>query len=67
MFQIFDVIKKYIIQFPIEDFVKDFDTYGGLKSAIYKLTRDLQTLKAECEIWETKNKWMNPNHPLFVK
>jgi transcriptional regulator with XRE-family HTH domain len=67
MFQIFDVIKKYMIQFPIEDFVKDFDTYGGLKSAIYKLTRDLQTLKAECEIWETKNKWMNPNHPLFVK
>jgi hypothetical protein len=58
MAQIFDIIIKYLAYFPIDDLAKDFDTYGGIKAAYYKLTKELQWLKNELALLEFKRKMM---------
>jgi hypothetical protein len=58
MVQIFDIIIKHLSYFPIDGFAKDFDTYGGIKAACYKLSKELQRLKEESAILEFKNRMM---------
>jgi hypothetical protein len=58
MAQIFDIIIKYLSYFPIDDLAKDFETYGGIKAACYKLTKELQGLKNELALLEFKHKMM---------
>lgn len=58
MAQIFDIISKHLSYFPIDDLAKDFDTYGGIKAACYKLSKELQRLKEELALLEFKSKLM---------
>ena len=58
MGQLFDMISKHLPYFPIDDLTKDFETYGGIKAACYKLSKELQRLKEELALLEFKSKMM---------
>jgi hypothetical protein len=58
MAQIFDIINKHLPYFPIDDLAKNFDTYGGIKAACYKLSKELQRSKEELALLEFKSKMM---------
>ena len=44
---IFDTIINNKFYLSISDFIKDIDTYGGRKSAIFKMKRELEKLDSQ--------------------
>lgn len=46
---LFDTIMKNKCNFPIAELTKDIDTYGGIKSAIFKIKREHEKILAERE------------------
>jgi hypothetical protein len=44
---IFDTVINNKLYFSISDFTNDIDTYGGTKSAIFQINRELEKLDSQ--------------------
>lgn len=44
---LFDAIANHESRLSLPDFIMDINTYGGIKSAIFKTKRELEKLKSE--------------------